>query len=181
MTALDLITLTPEQSAELEGYAAESATILVKLQTLPDNPALLDKCLTFVQSKLRAIEETRKSITGPLHKAKTNADAHFASLSQPYEDSKDYLKGRLVALESARMAANLNPETAGLVPRMEGPSLSYEWQWELEDISKVPVEFLALNPASMKLYARQYANSQVIDQIPGVRFTRVPKVRAKAG
>ena len=56
-----------------------------------------------------------------------------------------------------------------------GVQFRYEWKWDLEnpeDISEVPQEFLALNPAAMKRYTSAYRNAEEIPPVPGIVFRR---------
>jgi hypothetical protein len=192
------VPLAPAQVEFVTTHKQEASAIAQQVAGLPDSPDLLTKALSFVQSKIKGIEDTRLSITEPLTRAKANVDTHFRSLRLPFEEAKDLLKKRLETLELARRAlvAQVNQPQALPAP---GPDPVFslptgnvgapvpsavgtfrdEWDWQLEDINLVPREYLAVNAATLKLYTKQHKNSQTIPPIPGLKFTRVPKAVAR--
>jgi hypothetical protein len=190
--ALTAILLTPEAKAEIAKASAER-NHLAQLEELPDDAITLNEVLTLVQGRLSAIEEKRKGIVEPLGKAKAAIDALFRDLREPFEEAKERLKARLARLENERrallaastqaaiaaraegdlVAAQIALDAAGAASvKPEGVSYRYAWDWEVEDLSKVPLEFLAVNANTVKLYTNRYKNSETIPPIPGLTFTK---------
>jgi hypothetical protein len=184
------VALAPATETELTGYATTGQGLPTKVAGLPNDPALLNGALGFVQSRLKALEDTRLTIAEPMNKAKTALDTHFRGLRAPYEEAKAVLKTRLEAIEVARRAAlaeantpkslpsgGLEPDAVFDTPQIGPPVGSFrdEWDWELEDLSQVPLEYLAVNHASVKLFLSRHKNSQVMPPIPGLRFVKRPK------
>jgi hypothetical protein len=192
------VALAPAAESELTGLAAGGQGLPDKVAGLPNDPRQLTTALSFVQARLKAIEDTRLGIAEPMNRAKSNLDAHFRNLKAPYEQAKDVLKNRLEAIEVARRAAlaeanapkplasgearcGVDADAVFTTPSVGQAVGSFrdEWTWELEDISKIPLEFLAVNAATVKLYLSKHKHSQEVPPIPGLRFTKVPKAIAR--
>jgi hypothetical protein len=189
----------PALIAEAEASRAEART-LEQIEGLPDDIRLLSDILGLVQTRLVNLEERRLEIAKPLHEAKTKVDAHFRELRAPYEAAKEALKARLERIENERRLANREALALASQYSAEGDTVAaqialdavaskptigagfrYIWEWELTDLSKVPLEFLALNAATLKLYTQRFKDSEEIPGIPGIRFQKVAKAVARQG
>lgn len=198
MTSLEPLA-HPALLAEAEAARAEART-LAQIESLPDDIGLLSDILGLVQTRLVNLEERRLEIAKPLTEAKTKVDAHFRELRAPYEAAKDALKARLERIENERRLANAAALKLAAQASAEGDAVAaqialdavggrteanvgfrYVWEWELTDLSKVPLEFLALNAATLKLYVTRYKNSEEIPSIPGIEFRKVAKAVARQG
>lgn len=198
MTSLEPLK-SPALVAEAEAARAEART-LAQIEGLPDDIGLLSDILGLVQTRLVNLEERRLEIAKPLTEAKNRVDAHFRELRAPYEAAKEALKLRLERIENARRLANAEALKLAAQASAEGDAIAaqialdavaspvapaggfrYVWEWELTDLSKVPLEFLALNAATMKLYTSQHKNSEEIPPVPGVTFRKVAKAVARQG
>jgi hypothetical protein len=190
------VPISADKQAEVELYRAHAVGLVEKVKALPDG--VLSSVLSFVHAKIKALEDTRLEIAEPLTKAKANLDKHFRELRAPYEEAKALIKERLEAQEAERKRlAALEHGRALLVAKSgveegdpvfvpvavpekaEGVTFRYEWDWELEDLSKVPASFLAVNAHSVKMHLSQFKNSEVATPVPGLRFTKVPRAVAK--
>lgn len=200
--ALVAILVPAEQSAELESFAMKPAT-LAEIKAWPcatrDDEIVLVGVLDEVQMRITTIEKMRKEIVAPLAESKKKIDALFKRLASPYEDAKASVKGKLAAAEDARRAEMrrlqlaaeeaakagdlqtahaIKASAAEVLSNQGDASYSYKWTCEVEDLSKVPLAFLAVDEAKVKAYLEQYKKSEHAEPVPGLRFTRVASVRA---
>lgn len=200
------ILLTQDAQAEMSAARLE-ATDLDGLEAWPceseKDRADLEEILGAVQTRLGKLEEVRETITKPMAQAKAAVDTLFRNARAPYEAAKATIKAKVEGylarqLEVRREALALaseaakagDQETVATALEVAGDhglqkstthGVTMEWAWELEDINLVPSEFLALNPASMKMYVSRFKNSDSIEPVRGIRFIRRPKVIARRG
>lgn len=200
------ILLTKDALAEMSAARLE-ASDLEGLEdwgnSTPEEEADLDTMLGHIQTRLGVLEDTRQTIAGPMAKAKSALDALFRNARAPYEEAKDIVKRKLqeaadrrrelhqLALAAASTASKAGDTeevalalevAADVTPtRLATTGMTLVWEWELVDITQVPAEFLALNPATIKIHMARFKNSDTIEQIPGVAFKRVSKAIARRG
>lgn len=200
------ILLTQDAQAEMASARLE-ATDLAGLEEWPceteADEADLSEILGAVQTRLGKLEEVRETITKPMAQAKAAVDTLFRNARAPYETAKATIKAKLetaiarrMEIRQAALAAASAATKAGdqdeaatalavagdhTLRKPVDHGVTMEWAWELEDIRQVPTEFLALNAATMMMYAKRFKDSDTIEGIPGVRFIRRPKVIARRG
>ena len=132
------------------------------------------ECLQGIKGELRDLETRRKTITGPLHKAKKAVDALFKPATESLKAAEKSLKtsmGNYVAeiqrqqddatrAAAAAAAANkpvkevealLIKTTEIEAPRVEGVSTRQVTKFEIEDASQLPRNFLV--PDMVKIRA----------------------------
>lgn len=206
MTTVDALTtilLTPDAMAEMAAAHAGgnnlSEMIAWPCDDEDDEKTLID-FLSAIQERLRTLERARKTIAEPLTAAKKALDALFSTAEAPYEAAKESIKNKLERAEDRRretysqaliLASDARKEgdakkaskaltlAASSSKKAGGASYTYSWEWELEDIAQVPIEFLALNYAVCRSYTQRFKNSETIEGVPGIVFKRVAKVIAR--
>lgn len=201
--ALVAILVPAETREELDAQALKPAT-LEEIKAWPcasaeDENTLVD-LLREVQARLSSIEGMRKEVTGPINASKRKIDAFFKRLSAPYEEAKDAIKGKLAGAENARReqlrqlqeraasaaiegdyatAVAAKKEAVAAAESRGGASYQYAWEYEIEDLSKVPTQYLMVDERAVKMHLAPFGHSEYAEPIPGLRFTRVAKVIAK--
>lgn len=190
MSDILAVLITPEANAEIDRTRA-SHNALERARDWPcetaEEQSEVTTMLSMVQARLAAIEATRTSITKPLLDAKRRVDELFRGLSEPYELTKESLKSKLAAAamrHRAALAAATEAAIAGDDPVFAPvvaapPALAWEWSYSVDDLGKVPRDYLTLDSAAVRAFMSTYRKSDVIPQVPGLSFTRVPKVVAR--
>lgn len=204
--ALTAILVQDHQREQIQSEADQASGILGQLRDWPcdteEDETVLAEILQEFKGRYKELEEKRKSITQPLNAAKRAVDALFRPARSALEEAERIIKGKLRDAADRREAARrealrLASEAAGrgdvkgaqaamaTIPTNsggpDGVSYRYQWKWELVDIEKVPPGFLALNPATMKMYVSKYRTSDEIPGIPGIRFHRERTVVSQSG
>lgn len=188
MTDLTTYLITPDAQSKMDGAQSAAASLARmeawQCETVEDQSTVA-RMLSMVQTKIAEIEELRTSITRPLLETKRRIDALFSSIVAPFDHTKGVLKGKLadvaraqaLALEQAREAARAG-EIVPVVPEVVTPT-QWEWTYEIENVNKMPRDFLCPNHAAIKMHMGLFRKSETIDGVDGIRFTRQPKVIAR--
>ena len=153
-----------------------------------------------IRTFLKKVESMRVFFTKPLHDHMTNINTEFKQISAPLstldkqitQKLKDYRQqieakrleeqARLDAEAQARQETSLIPEAIAPIVPAQSKSVYTETgkitfmkirRWELEDISKVPLEYLKLDDAKITAVIKASGN------IPGIRpwYEETPQSR----
>lgn len=197
------LALRPVDTLALQAKRAEGERSLAGLQLLPCETPEQEQCfadfLTMVRGIIDALEADRKSRTDPLHKEKTRIDQLYKPARDPWEKAEKLIRSRLQSaaqrrLDTEREARKLAADAAkqGDVttavaalatvperPLVSGVAHTEEWDAETIDLSAVPHEFLMVDAAKVAAYCKQHQHSPTIPAVPGLRFFRKAKVRAR--
>lgn len=199
INALTQILITPEAQAEM----SQAQTKVQSLATAaawpcdsPEDEAILGEFLSAIQRQLRDLETARKKVADPLTHAKRALDELFGSIAQPYEAAKEAIVAKLSLAENARKAAHAAAKALAVAtqdPQERTKALAVAnttatktqgsfrevWTWDIVDLKQVPEEFLALNPVTLRKYVERFKNSETIEGVPGLAFTKVSKAVAR--
>ncbi len=155
----------------IDGFQIENA----------EHAQMASECLKELKDKLDMVEETRTSITKPLLEAKRKVDALFKPVTTSLKASLDTVRvklGRYTAEqrdEAQRLLAEASQsepeEAAALVAasnraQAEAPSVREVWRFEVEDVSKLPAQFLVPDEKAIGAVVRSQKGNA---KIPGVR------------
>lgn len=136
-----------------------------------------------------ALEEAETIIKGKLAQAdRRREEARRAALLLAQESAAKAqaakAQGDVVQVQAATQAAAValaSAPTSGSSAAPDGVHFRYQWKWELEDIGQVPMDFLALNHATMKIYTSRFKDREDIPPVSGIRFFRERIVVAREG
>lgn len=131
----------------------------------------IGEMLKDVKRRWKALEDVRKSITGPLVNAQRNANAFFARGLDPLAELERALKTALGVYEAKKEAARLEAiKTAAIVPapapKLNGITTRTVRRWRIKDPDKVPRQFCS--PDADKI--NEHVRNGGIEAIPGVEF-----------
>lgn len=192
--------LLPEtKRAPLLAQAAQDAALKPQLEGLrcdtPEHEKVLGDLRAHLKEKVKALEAARTTITDPLNAAKRAVDALFRPMRQPYEDMIELIDRKLSAYMTAAREAQraLEKATAGTaqaelpaVPTSASELHGYVESWE---VSEHHVDVLAASPegrryltvdwSAVKLLLKDWKDSKVAPQVPGLEFRLVSKPRAR--
>jgi hypothetical protein len=171
--------LTPQDEtdlAEILGVIKDKAKDLEEKRTTITGP--LNAAKRAVDALFRpardALEEAERIIKGKLAQADRRREEARRAAQLQLQAAAQAAQVNPAALSSvkaaqAQLAATPQPGTTGAP---EGVSFRYQWKWDLEDIGQVPTEFLALNPATLKMYVSRFKDQDQIPPVPGITFRR---------
>ena len=155
--------------------------------------------LDAVHALLNELEDERELLVRPLLRDKRLVDEAFKTVTVPAERVKALIKAKLAgrqeslrlaqtaAQEAARDAAQAGdhaacaaalaaiPETATLT----GAKTQWVWEATVSDNLSVPREFLMVDEKALAKFAKAFAASEMIPDVPGVTFKRTARVSAK--
>jgi predicted DNA-binding protein len=202
MTVVELSVEQGEQQ-EMLVRAQQYQQELVALQEFQIEDAedfsTASEILREVKSIAKEVESRRRKVTDPLNAA----IKEFGKWYKPALDTlltmegvlkskiSEYTERQRVANEAAMRAAAAaaragNFEAAheaskGIVEeaRAQGITTREVWQYEIEDLSQVPREYLALDHSAVKIYLKQAGAEP--KPIPGLRFFKQVNVIARTG
>ena len=155
----------------IDGFQIENA----------EHAELAKEVLSELKEKLDLVEETRTGITKPLLEAKRKVDALFKPVTTSLKSSLDTMRGRLGKYtaqqreEAQRLLAQASQsepeEAAALVAasnraKAEAPSVREVWRFEIEDVSKLPSQFLIPDEKAIGAVVRSQKGNA---KIPGVK------------
>jgi hypothetical protein len=198
----DLAKVETDEKRELAMKRSSYEKIVEELRAFviedDDDYEYASKLLRTIKATSKEIEERRKRVTGPLYEALRNFQSWYKPALDVLENGERDLKKkiadyyllkeaqreeqmRLVAaaaregnFEKAHEAAQGFVET----PTAKGISIQRKWEYEVEDITKVPREFLTLDHSAVKIYIKN-AGEDDPKPIPGLKFTKSGGVTAK--
>lgn len=183
MNALQVQAQQESSMAVNVAHAAET-TQLQNDQECQDAAAILVQ----VQSRIKYIEDTRKGFVKPLNDHVKNINAFFKGPRAHYERAKQALtaqinnyNARKEAERQQAMAVAQQMNDAGdvdgfymqtqiahdaaapILPQVHNRTT---WVFEVEDISKVPLQFLQVNEKAVRAYVQQFKEEA---KIPGIK------------
>lgn len=182
-----------QSTASMDEVAADLAT----RDVTPRNEQQWCDALTFVQHETKALEDERTELTKPLLAAKREVDAAFAPAKEAGERLLMLIKTKLgeyrarlaaerqqaVTQAAAAAAAGDYAAASALVEASQGQDTSgtatvWGWDFVVVDEALVPAQYKIVDPAKVKAYAKAYAKSETIPEVPGLVFRRVASVRS---
>lgn len=188
-------TLARELNEELSESIELAKTFEVKTQADLDFVAEL---LIDVKRKLNQLAEAEASVTKPIRELLEGARELFRPAKNKLTLFEAMLKGKiaharavedannrkaLADVEAAHTSGNEQAVEAALAQirhqsNVDGVSTRVGWTWQLEDISKVPLEYLEVDTLKLNALCRKAAEP---DPIPGIRFVskNIVTVRSK--
>jgi hypothetical protein len=172
---------------------AKSVVEVAKSLTVEDQASLSDvaEWATAVKAKLKDVVALEKEITAPLATAIARLRELVKPAKQGWTDAEHLLRAHLeaAALRQAEHNRALavevqSEETVGKLLHtsdLSGVSLKLRWQAVVEDVSKLPDEFVTRIPNLKKLKEHcAAAGENEPEPIPGVRFERAVDSRIQA-
>lgn len=192
--------LLPEaKRAPLLAQSAQDAALKPQLAGLRcDTPAhekVLGDLRAHLKERVKALEAARTTITDPLNAAKRAVDALFRPMRAPYEEMIELIDQKLSAYMTAAREAQraLERETAGTAqaelpaaPQSASELHGYVESWEVSehhvDILAASAEgrrYLTVDWSAVKLLLKDWRDSKVAPQVPGLEFRLVSKPRAR--
>lgn len=207
-TALTSILVSPEVQAETRGEHTQAQETLAALRAWPcETPAdesALAEILQAIKGKWKVLEDKRTTVTKPLNAAKRAVDALFKPALDALADAETIIKTKLAEAQSRRLEANARAMEAAKAAGMAGNSQGagqalaaldltkapagthyrYTWDFTVEDLDQVPREWLSVDHSKVRIYLRQFQNSEVIPdpaRVPGLRFFRDATVVSRSG
>lgn len=208
---IELLTgvIVPQQTrVELAQQHSEAESLRPRFEALPcdtpDQESIIAAILQEVKGRLAELETSRKSITQPLAQVKAAVDALFRPMKEAWEEAEQVLKGKLAMaeerrreasaarLDAAKLAASQGDAQGArdeLVARAhltaqaapEGIQYRKSWTWTVNDLSKVPREWLSLDHSKAKIYCKEWQESDQIPEVPGLTFRREVSVVSRVG
>jgi hypothetical protein len=193
------------KQSEIDTSTALATSELAAIASLPCETQadvdLINQLFAHVRGRVAALEEMRTTITQPLNAAKRAVDALFAPAKKKYEAAEALCRQKLadrakrqLEAETARTAAVLAPVGAPGAPgagvTMVLPEVPaavvmtharpvYSWKWGVDNIHKVPREYLCVDLEALRRHTDQYAKSDQIPPIEGIKFWRDVTIAAK--
>lgn len=150
------------------------------------------ECLKEIKAQAKKLKAEKELATKPMNSALRQVRSWFRPAEDALSATEAYLKKKIAdwtllqeersrqAMEAAAAASQAGNFDAaheaakGIVerPRAQGVSVSMPgWDYILEDVDKVPREYLALDHSKVRIYLKA-AGSEEPDPIPGLRFVR---------
>lgn len=150
--------------------------------------------LQIVQER-KTLEAQKEEIVGPMKLALSRVQALFRPVEQHWADAElmqrrkielwkageaDHNERAMAAAAEAIAAGDDGAATAALAKitntaELEGTTLTEVWDVEIEDVYKVPQEYLhppRPDISALKIYARTEANEGRVPLVPGVKFVK---------
>lgn len=193
--------LLPEsERSPLVAQAAKDAAARPQLEaiqcTTPEHEKFLGDVRAHLKQRVKDLEAQRTKITDPLNAAKRAVDALFRPIRKPYEDLVELVDAKLSAYMTAQRDAQraLERSTAGTAqlslpapPESASETHGYVESWE---VSKFDIDTLAASPegrrflsvdwSAVKILLRDWKDSKVAPEVPGLEFKLVSKPRARS-
>lgn len=156
---------------------------------------LVNQWLLWVVERRKEIESFKDSLIGPLNLVISRIRALLGPAEQTWADFEVLVRHKLsrhalleaerteAAMAAAAAAAAAGDETGAAlatskitnVSELEGTSVSFVWDVEIEDVEKVPSKYIMPKRAdisALKIYARECQKLKQIPTIPGVKFVK---------
>lgn len=165
----------------------------------PEHEAWWVAKLDVVHAMTKELEADREVLVRPLLRDKKIVDEAFKEVTEAAQAVKNMIKAKIAgrqeslrlaqtaAQEAARAAAQAGdhvacqealaaiPETASLT----GAKTQWLWEAKVTDNLSVPRQFLMVDEKALAKYAKAFAASETIPEVPGVSFKRTARVSAK--
>lgn len=164
--------------------AAQDAEIQIQNMplTTPRDFESAGEYLTYISSTLKRLEADRTAITGPMNESLRAVNDLFRPVKSRLMDRKKALVARISEArkdqEDARLAAIATGDHDQIVANISAPASTMSEvsvvDYEITDLSRVPVEFLDVKRAALLVAIRSGR------EVPGVRKTESIRARAKA-
>ena len=181
---------TEREAAAIKAEEAKEVLEGLKDFTIEDTEdlELATDVLKDVKRNLKEITAQKESATKPINQALLQIRSWFKPALDVLEATERMLKSRIedyhkrVEEQSRRaMAETAAASQAGdfdgaheaakgivTVPKIDGVSLSYTWDYEIVDLSQVPRDYLALDHSKVRIYLR--GKKEEPAPIPGLKF-----------
>jgi len=134
---------------------------------------------------LTSVINTIRSWFKPARDVLSEADSILKSKIETFVIEQKQKKERAIAITAAaaRMgdhdAAHLAAKDIVEVPKADGTQNRFSWDFAIEDLDKVPREWLCLDQSKVKIYIKQFGK-EMPKSVPGLRFfERVSVATAK--
>ena len=157
--------------------------------------AIANQKLSAVNNHLKLIEEKRTELKKPYLDAGKKVDAVAKDLSEPLNNSIQYLKNQIKewnlellrreqelkqqAPANSLFEDNINHELA-MLESQKASNVRHNWKFDVVDISRVPVQFLMIDEAKVREWIK--ANKESLndgDIIAGIKFYKEVSVVTK--
>jgi phenylalanyl-tRNA synthetase alpha subunit len=157
--------------------------------------AIANQKLSAVNNHLKLIEEKRTELKKPYLDAGKKVDAVAKDLSEPLNNSIQYLKNQIKEwnLELLRREQelkqqapvnslfedNINHELA-MLESQKASNVRHNWKFDVVDLSRVPVQFLMVDEAKVREWIK--ANKESLndgDIIAGIKFYKEVSIVTK--
>ena len=157
--------------------------------------AIANQKLSAVNNHLKLIEEKRTELKKPYLDAGKKVDAVAKDLSEPLNNSIQYLKNQIKEwnLELLRREQELKQQAPAnslfedsinhelaMLESQKASNIRHNWKFDVVDISKVPVQFLMVDEAKVREWIK--ANKESLndgDIIAGIKFYKEVSVVTK--
>lgn len=164
--------------------AAQDAEIQIESMVLtsPKDFESAGEFLTYISSTLKRLEADRTAITGPMNASLKAVNDLFRPVKNKLMDKKKALVSRISEArkdqEDARLAAIATGDHDQIVANISAPTSTMSEvevvDYEITDMSKIPVRYLDVKRAALLVAVRGG------EAVPGVRVTSSLRARAKA-
>jgi hypothetical protein len=157
--------------------------------------AIANQKLSAVNNHLKLIEEKRTELKKPYLDAGKKVDAVAKDLSEPLNNSIQYLKNQIKewnlellrreqelkqqAPANSLFEYNINHELA-MLESQKASNVRHNWKFDVVDLSRVPVQFLMIDEAKVREWIK--ANKESLndgDIIAGIKFYKEVSVVTK--
>jgi hypothetical protein len=157
--------------------------------------AIANQKLSAVNNHLKLIEEKRTELKKPYLDAGKKVDAVAKDLSEPLNNSIQYLKNQIKewnlellrreqelkqqAPANSLFEDNINHELA-MLESQKASNVRHNWKFDVVDISRVPVQFLMIDEAKVREWIKSNKESLSDgDIIAGIKFYKEVSVVTK--
>lgn len=195
---LDVQGLNALMAKRQEGQSAIAHVEALPCNT-PEEEQTCSHLLTMTRDIVKELEAQRTAITKPLLDAKRGIDNLFRPARQPWEHIESVIRSKIQVFRQARLEAEQAAKEAAYALAAQGQTEQVtevlatvpvrhetvgigegrEWTFGVKDKTLVPEEFKAVDHSAVKIWLKQYKNSEVVPEIPGLVFRRVATVRAR--
>lgn len=158
--------------------------------------SFLSETLRDVKKSWKDLETEKKTVTDPLN-------ATLKKVRSWFKPAQDYLKKAellckkklsdyqleqvkkrekaMIEMATAKDFDGKMKAAEGLVsvPEAKGITIRETWKYEVKDISKVPVQFLAIDDSAVKQYIKEFGKGKPKD-VPGLEFVQDASVIARS-
>jgi hypothetical protein len=157
--------------------------------------AIANQKLSAVNNHLKLIEEKRTELKKPYLDAGKKVDAVAKDLSEPLNNSIQYLKNQIKEwnLELLRREQELKQQAPAnslfedsinhelaMLESQKASNIRHNWKFDVVDLSRVPVQFLMVDEAKVREWIK--ANKESLndgDIIAGIKFYKEVSVVTK--
>lgn len=157
--------------------------------------AIANQKLSAVNNHLKLIEEKRTELKKPYLDAGKKVDAVAKDLSEPLNNSIQYLKNQIKEwnLELLRREQELKQQAPvnslfedsinhelAMLESQKASNVRHNWKFDVVDLSRVPVQFLMVDEAKVREWIK--ANKESLndgDVIAGIKFYKEVSVVTK--